>query len=72
MIISKRDLFYRIIDLEMQSEVLEEMIDELRDWVSELEKNNKTKKTTKKVKVKKWKLVSKNINRIFYGRIIKD
>ena len=48
--ISKRDLFYRIIDLEMQSEVLEEFIDELRDRVSELEKNNKTKKTTKKVK----------------------
>ena len=51
--ISKRDLFYRIIDLEMQSEVLEEMIDELRDRVSELEKNNKTKKTAKKVKSKK-------------------
>ena len=51
--ISKRDLFYRIIDLEMQNEALEEFIDDLRDRVSKLEKNVKVKKTTKKVSKKK-------------------
>ena len=51
--ITKRDLFYRIIDLEMQSEALEEFIDDIRDRVSKLEKNIKVKKTTKKVSKKK-------------------